>query len=147
VSSTARRPLVRHPWRVATVVGILLVVLNLIALLAYFSDTDDEGRQQPTAEIAQVKPGPGSIASPQDDIEVQLRSGLTGVLVIDGQRIPEDQLEIDPATSRIVFRPGEDKEFETFEAGDHQATVLYWKQTGNEPASPDNFTWSFRIAA
>lgn len=137
----------RHPWRVATVVGVLLVVLNLIALLAYFSDTDDEGRQQPTSEVAQVKPGPGSIASPQDDVEVRLRSGLTGVLVIDGQRIPEDQLEIDPATSRIIFRPGQDQEFETFEAGDHQATVLYWKQTKSEPASPDSFSWNFRIAA
>ena len=137
----------RHPWRVVTVVGVLLVVLNLLAFLAYFSDTDDEGRQRPTAEVEQVKPGPGSIASPQDDIEVRLQNGLTGVLVIDGLRIPEDQLEIDDATSRIVFRPGEGKEFETFEAGDHQASVLYWKQTKSEPARPDSFTWSFRVAA
>jgi hypothetical protein len=139
--------MMKHPWRVAIVVGILLIVLNLIAFLAYFSDTDDEGRQRPTADVEQVKPGPGSIASPQEDIEVRLQSGLTGVLVIDGDRIPEDQLEIDPATSRIVFRPGPDQEFERFEAGDHTASVLYWEQTEAEPGRPEQFSWNFRVAA
>lgn len=147
MAQRARAPMMKHPWRVAIVVGVLLVVLNLIAFLAYFSDTDDEGRQRPTADVEQVKPGPGSITSPQDDVEVRLKSGLTGVLVIDGNRIPEDQLEIDNATSRIVFRPGPDQEIERFAAGDHVTAVLYWPQTKAEPKKPDQFTWSFRVAA
>jgi hypothetical protein len=139
--------MMKRPWRVAIVVGILLVVLNLIAFLAYFSDTDDEGRQRPTADVEQVKPGPGSIASPQEDIEVRLQSGLTGVLVIDGERIPEDQLEIDDATSRIVFRPGPGMDLESLPAGTHGVTVLYWKQTEAEPDRPQQFSWNFSVAA
>jgi hypothetical protein len=147
VPPSSRAPLVKHPGRVAIVVGTLIVVLNLIAFLAYFSDTDDEGRQRPTADVEQVKPGPGSIASPQEDIEVHLRSGLTGVLVVDQQRIPEDQLEIDNATSTIVFRPGPGKDFERLRAGPHAVTVLYWKQTRSEPSRPERFDWSFQVAA
>jgi len=136
-----------HPWRVVIVVGGLALVISLVLVLGSNSDTSDQGKQNPNADIAQVRPAPGSIVNQLDDIEVRLRSGLTGVIVLNGKRIPEDQLVIDNATSTISFRPGEGKEISRLPAGANDAAVLYWSQTQPEPAKPKSFGWTFRASA
>jgi hypothetical protein len=78
---------------------------------------------------------------------VRLRSGLTGVIVLNGKRIPEDQLLIDNATGTISFRPGPGKEISRLPAGANDAAVLYWNQTQAEPAKPKSFGWTFRVTA
>ena len=78
---------------------------------------------------------------------MRLRSGLTGVIVLNGKRIPEDQLLIDNATGTISFRPGEGKEISRLPAGANDAAVLYWSQTQPEPAKPKSFGWTFRASA
>jgi len=132
---------------VVIVVGGLALVVSLVLVLGSNSDTSDQGKQNPNADIAQVRPAPGSIVNQLDDIEVHLRSGLTGVIVLNGKRIPEDQLVIDNATSTISFRPGEGKEISRLPAGANDAAVLYWSQTQPEPAKPRSFGWSFRASA
>src|SRR6266511_4597276 len=136
-----------HPWRVVIVVGGLALVVSLVLVLGSNSDTSDQGKQNPNADIAQVRPAPGSIVNQLDDIEVRLRSGLTGVIVLNGKHIPENQLVIDNATSTISFRPGEGKEISRLPAGANDAAVLYWSQTQPEPAKPRSFGWSFRASA
>ena len=145
----ARTPLFRHPWRVLIVVAALALVVNLVIVLGMSSDTSDRGQQGVDENVVQIRPGRGSIVNPLDDIEVHLRSGLTGVLLLNGQRIPEDQLVIDNATNTITFRPGPDKEVERLPAGGNDVTVLYWKQTEPEPppGKRGSFSWSFRVAA
>jgi hypothetical protein len=118
-----------------------------VLVLGYNSDTSDQGKQNPNADIAQVRPAPGSIANRLDDIEVRLRSGLTGVIVLNGKRIPEDQLLIDNATGTISFRPGPGKDISQLPAGANDAAVLYWSQTQPEPAKPKSFGWTFRASA
>jgi hypothetical protein len=144
-----RTPLFRHPWRIVIVVGALALVVNLVIVLGMSSDTSDQGQQGVARDILQISPGRGSIVNPLDDIEVRLRRGLTGVLVLNGQRIPEDQLVIDDATSTITFRPGPDKELESLAAGTNEVAVLYWRQTEPEPppGERDSFSWSFRVGA
>jgi hypothetical protein len=145
----ARAPLFRHPWRILIVVGALALVVNLVIVLGMSSDTTDRGQQGINQDVVQIRPGRGSIVNPLDDIEVRLRSGLTGVLVLNGKRLPEDQLVIDNATSTITFRPGEGREIERLAAGVNNVAVLYWKQTEPEPppGKRDSFGWSFRVAA
>ena len=93
-----------------SVVGVVLVVSNLIGLPRLHLR---HRRRGPPERLRRHRAGearrPGASPSRKDDVDVRLRDGLTGVLVIDGVRLPEDQLEIDPATSTIVFRPGPDK--------------------------------------
>jgi hypothetical protein len=145
----ARARLFRHPWRVLIVVAALALVVNLVIILGMSSDTSDRGQQGINEDVVQIRPGRGSVVLPQNDIEVRLRSGMTGVLLLNGQRIPEDQLVIDNATSTITFRPGPDKDIETLPAGGNDVTVLYWKQTEPEPPPRErgSFQWSFRVAA
>jgi len=137
----------RHPWRIVIVVAGLALVANLVIILGFNSDTSDQGKQNLNADIAQVRPAPGSIANRLDDIEVRLRSGLTGVIVLNGKRIPEDQLLIDNATGTISFRPGPGKDISQLPAGANDAAVLYWSQTQPEPAKPKSFGWTFRASA
>ncbi|HMF84489.1 MAG TPA: hypothetical protein VKI01_14555 [Acidimicrobiia bacterium] len=136
-----------HPWRVVIVVGGLALVASLLLVLGYNSDTSDQGRQELSADVRQVRPAPGSIATPQTDVEVRLRSGLTGVLVLNGKRLPEDQLVIDNATSTIRFQPGEGREVSRLPAGRNDLAVLYWGQTEPEPAKPKSFGWGFQVGA
>jgi hypothetical protein len=142
-----RTPVFQHPWRIVIVVAGLALVVNLAIVLGMNSDTSDRGKQGVTADVEQIRPAAGSIVNPLDDIEVRLRPGLTGVLVLNGKRLPEDQLVIDNATSTITFRPGPGREVSTLAAGVNDITVLYWKQTEPEPATPDSYGWSFRAAA
>lgn len=143
----ANRILGRHPERVIIITIGLLVVLNLAFLIGRNSDTSEPGTDALPSTVESVSPEPGTQADRRIAVSVDLRDDLTGVLFIDGQRIPEDQLEYIDAQGIITFRPGADTDLSAFEAGDHTVLVLYWPQTENEPEEPDTFGWSFRATA
>jgi hypothetical protein len=143
----ANQILGRHPWRVVIVVAGLLLVLNLAFLVGRSSDTSEPGRGTLPSSIESVSPEPGTQADRRIAVTADLADNLTGVLVIDGQRIPEDQLEYNRPQGIVTFRPGPDQDLEAFEAGEHTVQVLYWKQTESEPDSPDSYGWRFRATA
>jgi hypothetical protein len=138
-----RTRLFRHPWRVAIVVGVLVVVANLGVFLLAESDTSREGRTFPNT-IDTVIPLPGEITRVRDTVTADLRDDLTGVLVIDGTEVPEDQLERVVPLGQVSFRPGPDRDLSRFAPGDHTITVLYWSQKTDRPARPGSYSWSFR---
>jgi hypothetical protein len=129
-----------------TVGVIVVVVLNLAVLLLSQSDTQPQGRTLPST-IDSVSPGPGELARLQDTITADLRDDLTGVLVLDGVEIPEDQLERIVPLAEVSFRPGPDKDLTRFEPGLHNVAVRYWPQGKERPAKPGVFSWSFRAGA
>jgi hypothetical protein len=143
---TARQRLFQHPWRLAIIGVICLIVLNLGIVLLSQSDTSPEGRTLPST-IDAVSPGPGELARLQDTITADLRDDLTGVLLLDGQEVPEDQLERIVPLAEVSFRPGPDQDLEKFEPGVHNVAVYYWPQGKERPANPGVYSWSFRAGA
>jgi len=144
-----KQRLIEHPGRVAIVIATLAVVISLGALLLNHSDTDTRTERfgYPTA-VEEVTPRPGELIRLQDTITADLRDGLTGVLLIDRQEVPLDQLEIVKPLSQISFRPGPGKDLERFEPGVHTATVLYWVGTQfNRPDKVGSYSWEFRAGA
>jgi hypothetical protein len=129
------------------VVVALLAVLNLGYFLSREQDSSEPSTDELPSAIEQVDPAPGSQADRRIAVTADLRDDLTGVLVIDGLRIPEDQLEFNDPLGVITYRPGPDQEFPSFEAGEHTIQVLYWKQTEDEPPDPDAYGWRFRATA
>jgi hypothetical protein len=125
---------------------VVLVVLNLALYGLNQSDTSPTGRHLPST-IDSLTPDPGELIRLQDTIGVDLRDDLTGVLVLDGQEIPEDQLERVVPLAEVTFRPGPGKDLEKFEPGLHTLTVLYWEQGKPRPAKPGSYSWSFRAGA
>lgn len=147
VGRVSRRVLGNHPLRVLVVVVGLLAVLNLAFFLGRSSDTSEPGGDTLPRAVESVDPAPHSQADRRAPVTVDLSDGLTGVLVIDGHRIPEDQLEYNLPQGIITFRPGDDRDITAFEAGERTVQVLYWAQTEDEPRNPDSYAWRFRATA
>jgi len=145
--SAQRPPLFRHPGRVAVVAVLVIAVLNLGVILLANSDTSVDGRPRLPNDIETISPERGEITGLVDDVAVDLLDNLTGVLVIDGVEIPEDQLDRVEELGLITFRPGPDKELTRFRTGDNTVVVLYWPRTKSRPVDPASYGWRFRAAA
>ncbi len=137
----------RHPGRVLVVVAGVLVVLNLAFFIGREQDSSEPGEAALPAAVESVSPEPGTQADRRITVSVDLGDELTGVLEIDGLRLPEDQLDYVAPQGIISFQPGPDQEFSSFGPGEHTVRVLYWKATEDEPADPDSYGWRFRATA
>lgn len=134
--------------RVAVVAGGLLLAVNLVVLAARSQDTAPDTAEIP-AEIQQLIPQPGSVMRPQEDVGVDLRDDLIGVLRIDGgPEIPEDQYLRVVDLGRFVFRPGPERDIRELAPGAHRATVTYWLRTEERDAAGSeifSYTWEFTV--
>jgi hypothetical protein len=147
-ATPARRRLFRHPGRVAVVAIIVLVVLNLGVFLLNQSDTSTTGSDPLPADIESIGPERGELVGPIATVSVDLADQYSGVLVVDGVEIPEDQLERVLSLQTISFRPGRDKVFSRFRAGENAVVVRYWRgRLQDRPADPFSFGWTFRASA
>lgn len=135
----------RRPWRVVIVVVGLLVAVNLLIVAGLATEQGDEREPLPAA-VESVQPIQDGIASSSDGIVVDLRDDTTGVIILDGTEIPEDQLQRTEDLGIVEFRPGEGREITRFEPGYHQVTVRYWPRTGTRESDAESFTWRFRAA-
>lgn len=125
----------------------LLAVANLGIFVLARSDTSRESTTGLPFDIVSLQPRPGELIRPQDTVSVQLRTNLTGVLVLDGQEIPEDQVDRVPELGEVSFRPGAGKDLRQFPPGLHALEVRYWLQGKARPAHPAAFAWTFRVGA
>jgi hypothetical protein len=143
-----QRRAVQHPWRIAIVLGTLLLVLNVGAVLLATADTSEGGRRPLPEDVESISPERGELTGLVDTVTVDLRDDLTAVLVVDGVEIPEDQLERVVGLQVVSFRPGAGKEIPRFRAGDNTVVVKYWRgRLQDRPADPFTFGWTFRATA
>jgi hypothetical protein len=148
VDATPRRRLFKHPGRVAVVAITLLVVFNLAIVLLNESDTSRSGEQALPVDIEAVSPEPNQLTGLIDTVTVDLADQYSGVLVVDGVEIPEDQLDRVVGIQTISFRPGPDKVISRFRAGENVVVVKYWNgRLQDRPAKPYSFSWTFRASA
>jgi hypothetical protein len=139
----------KHPGRVAIVAIGLLVVANL-AWFGYRSqDTSTAADRRPEV-VTFVLPAEDSVVRPQETIGFDLRDDMTGVLSLDGVRIPEDQYDGDPAVGQVFWRPGEGKEFRELPEGRREATVEFWPAERTEDEAREanevfSYTWRFTV--
>jgi hypothetical protein len=139
-----RRKLFKHPGRVAVVAITALVVINLAIFLFNESDTSPQGEKALPVDIQAVSPEPDQITGLVDTVTVDLADQYSGVLVVDGVEIPEDELERVVGIQQVSFRPGPDKAFSRFRAGENTVVVRYWNgRLQDRPAKPYSFSWSF----
>jgi hypothetical protein len=118
-----------------------VVAVNLL-VAAVVIGGGEEGPDLPSS-IESVIPTPGSGILAQDEVGADLLDTFTGVLVIDGVEIPEDQLRYNLPLGEVGFRPGAGTDIVRFEEGLHSATIVYWPQDRSREEAK-SFTWSFR---
>ena len=101
----------------------------------------------------------------QTRVFVDLESGYTGVLVIDGVELPtststtsaaqfnaEPGQQIDlpattifePGNATLTFMPSDDALINEFDSGLHRAQVIYWKVDEGRQR-PRSYTWTFTV--
>lgn len=139
--------------------GSLLLVRGLLVGI-----TGDERADLPTF-IESVDPVPDAVQIPnQSNVFVDLASGYTGVLVIDGVELdtqnvdelgrldvePGQQIELPPVTiyepgnATLTFAPNAAAPIDQFVDGEHTVQVIYWRvDEGRQRAR--SFTWSFNV--
>ncbi len=140
-------------------VGIFLVVRGLLVGIT----GDDRAELPPFVES--LDPVPEAVQVPnQSNVFVDLESGFTGVLIIDGVELetvnvdelgqtdvePGQQIDLPPVTrfepgnSTLTFTPNESAPISEFADGEHTAEVLYWRiEDGRQFAR--SFTWTFTV--
>lgn len=140
-------------------VGSILVVRGLLVGI-----TGDERADLPSF-LESVDPVPDAVQIPnQTNVFVDLATGFTGVLVVDGIELetrnvdelgdldvePGQQIEIPPVTrfepgnNTLTFTPSADAAITDFDDGEHTVQVIYWPiEDGRQFAR--SYTWTFTV--
>ena len=155
----------RRPDRTTVLMILLLLVGSLfVARGLLVGITGDERADLPTY-IESVEPVPEAVqVLNQSSVFVDLVSGYTGVLVIDGVEIetvdiedvvqadiePGQQVELPPVTryeqgnATLTFTPSASAPISQFVDGDHTVEVIYWRiEDGRRFAR--SYTWTFTV--
>ena len=140
-----------NPVRVAVVVGIVLIGVNVL-IWAGRSQVNGPANVQRNPEIALLEPNESDQLLPQGEVGVQLkRADLAGQITIDGRVIPQDQITGDPNLGQVLFDPGPGKDIREFSKGGHTAVIEWWPRTistAEEARAKGQFrsyTWSFNV--
>jgi hypothetical protein len=134
------------PRRVV-ITALLAFAVGLLAWAAQFTgDPDEPARGRIDSAVEEVVPGNGDAALRQSEIGVDLVTGWTAVLAVDGREIPEDQLRRNEPLNQVFFMPGEGQEIEELDPGPHVATALIWRPADQTREDGRQVTWRFRVS-
>jgi hypothetical protein len=133
------------------VLTIVVVVGCLVALAFTCSaiETDDGSNDVATSgdsPVEQLTPPRDSEILRQEAVGVDLRPGWTGVLIVNGVEIPEDQVDDDAlaATGVLTYTVGDEKAVERFDAGENCVTAEVWRVEDTR-ADSRSVSWCFNV--
>ena len=128
-------------------VGLLLV---LAAGILWYGGTQKAESPDPKlldAAVEALSPPEDSPGVPrQQPITVDLQPGWTGVLLVNGVEIPEDQLQRTEAQNQFSFQPGEGKIIEQLPPGPVTARAIVWRELESRETDSHSFSWTFRVS-
>jgi hypothetical protein len=133
-----------HPLLRRFVLGVILVASGVALYVAFALHEDSADLPLRPAAIRVVSPEPGTLEVRQTTVFYELDSRYAGTLRVDSVVIPDDQIDVIQGLNRVSFTPGEDKEFEEFSPGAHNATAVFWP-VGEGPESAQRYTWRFNV--
>ncbi len=128
----------------SVVISILLAVAAGGLVFAFTSSKDEPPPARVSGPVEAVSPRPGSLALRQETITADLASGYTGVLLVRGVEIPEDQLQRTEGLNLVSYTPGPDTETGPLDPGKARITVVYWPLAESRSAA-QRFSWEFTI--
>jgi hypothetical protein len=136
----------------AIVVVVLAVALALGVVAVLSAETDD-----PSADVTQsggtdeiveaLQPGRGDQALQQAQVGIDLASGWTGILVIEGTEVRdrEDGLVERPELNQLFFTPDDGLVVERWPAGTSCVAARVWRLAESEERS-QTINWCFEVA-
>ncbi len=139
-----------HPLRVATVVVVAIVVVNL-AIWAGHTQVNGPAQRQRPVQIQQLFPQESDLQLPQGVVGADLENDYTGQLTIDHELIPQDQITGDPNLGEVLFAPGPGKDIRELSKGAHNAVIEFWPRRVSTPEEArarhllGSYSWSFSV--
>lgn len=124
----------------------LLALLGLVfaALIAATVLLAPQGREEPLPDVVQrIEPARDATVLRQTAIEIDLASGYTLELFVDGLRIPLDEIDTTPEISLFVWRPGAGRSLTEWAPGIH-TVLMTWDTVAGLP-DPGELRWRFRV--
>lgn len=81
----------------------------------------------------------------QSRVGIDLVTGWTGVLTINGTVIPEDQLTITSELGLVEFVPGEGQEIEELPGGTTRVVATVWPLSEGREEGARSVAWEFEV--
>jgi hypothetical protein len=129
----------------SVVISVLLAAAGAGIFFAFTSSKDEPPPVRVGGAVEAVSPQPDTLALRQDTITADLAAGYTGVLLVRGVEIPEDQLHRTPGLNLVSYTPGPDTETGPLAPGKARLTVVYWPTAETREASSERFTWEITV--
>ena len=130
------------------VIGLLLVAaFGAFALAGRYGVDSTEDLTALDSAVEQLIPGDGSPnVLRQAEIGIDLATGWTGELSINGTPIPDDQLRRNDPLNQLFFTPGEGKEIERLPAGTVVVVASIWRPVAGETRADSRpVVWRFTV--
>ena len=123
--------------------ALVAVGLGLIVLAGLWASTGESDDVVVTGDVVdQLVPARGDEVLRQARLGIDLAAGWTGVLVINGVEIPEDQLIRSEPLNQVFYQPGEGQEVEQLDPGQNCVTAVVWQLSQSRDQARD-ITWCF----
>jgi hypothetical protein len=134
----------RFVTRYGIVVSLLLAAAAAALYIGVVSSVDHKTEITNSQNVVAVRPADGDSALRQARIFAELKSGFTGILIVDGIEIPEDQLDRLEGINTVGFTPGAGTEISELTPGRRCATVVYWLVEGTR-ADAESYQWCWQV--
>ena len=128
---------------------LFALVAGAIAAIVYAGTlgTGSQEVRRTDEAVEQLVPADGSpVAVRQAEVGIDLQTGWTGVLIINGREIPEDQLRRVEPQNQVFFQPGEGKDIEAFAPGTIVVEAEIWRLASETRDDARTITWRFGVA-
>lgn len=133
--------------------GLGAALIGVVLLGFVFGNPDGDPGDRPDV-LEAIYPSPGSQISGNDVLEVDVPPEYTADLWVDFRgsgssdanwvQIPPTEISVTEATGLYSWRPGPNRTFEAWPAG-QQRVLVRWDTTVGLP-DPGEYEWTFRVA-
>ena len=127
---------------------LLLAVLSIGAIVyaAQLAQTGDDVDEPVVtgADVERLIPPRNSEILAQEPLGIDLAPGYTGVLIVNGTEVPEDQLIRRNGLDEILYRPSADDAAVEYLAGENCVVALVWPVDGTR-LDARTVSWCFNV--
>jgi hypothetical protein len=139
-----------YSTRFKLVAGLVLALAIGAFVGAYLTITDSgedpvlsSGGQDEYVEA--LIPSRDSQVPQQSRVGIDLVTGWTGVLVVNGTEVPEDELNVTPELGLVEFVPADGRTVEQLEGGRNCVTAIVWPLSEGRAEGARNVQWCFEV--
>jgi hypothetical protein len=132
---------------VAAVVLAAAIALFSAAYLVATEDDDDPSRASSgsRAFVEDLLPPEDSQVVQQSTVGIDLATGWQGVLRLNGEEVPDDQLTQNQALNLVQFTPGSGKVLERLPIGRMCVQALVWRSAAGRGNGERTVSWCFEV--